>query len=308
MGYEFNLAFKLNLNLIKALHALLQEKNVSLAAEKCSVTQSAMSVSLKKLRAHFNDELLSRSQGNTFCLTPMAVDLVDKVQHVIDDCNQVFEHEQKFDPQEARATLTLGMPDYVGFILLPHLIPALASQAPGIDIVHVAVNDLTHVEAFHQYGLDFAIGDFRQAPEGLMTCRLFEDQGIIVGDSTHPIFRGEALTVTDLVQYPQVFVSLEKGVRENFILSMLREQGYDVDVKLITPHTLLALQVLPGTELLTNTVKGLALPLMGSLNLAWKPVPYTLRPYQAKLYWLSKDQRSPMHVWLRELIKNIVIA
>ena len=306
MSYEFNLAFKLNLNLFKALHALLQEKNVSLAAEKCGVTQSAMSVSLKKLRAHFNDELLSRSQGNTWCLTPMAVDLVEKVQHVIDDCNQVFEHEQRFDPKEARATLTLGMPDYVGFVLLPRLMSVLASQAPGIDIVHVAVNDLTHIETFHQYGLDFAIGDFRHAPDGLMTCRLFEDQGIIVGDSRHPIFRGEALTVIDLVQYPQVFVSLEKGVRENFILSMLREQGYDVDVKLITPHTLLALQVLTGTELLTNTVKGLAMPLMDTLNLAWKPVPYPLRSYQAKLYWLSRVQCSPMHVWLRDLIKELM--
>ena len=139
-----------------------------------------------------------------------------------------------------------------------------------------------------------------------MTSGLFDDQGIIVGDSSHPIFQQQELSVSDLVRYPQVFVSLERGVRENFILSMLLEQGYDVDVKLITPHTLLALQVLPGTMLLTNTVKRLAMPVMDALDLAWRPVPYTLRPYQAKLYWLSRVQRSPVHVWFRALLRELL--
>lgn len=52
----------LDLNLLKALDALLDEQNVTRAASKLNVTQPAMSCMLSRLRDAFNDLLVVRSQ------------------------------------------------------------------------------------------------------------------------------------------------------------------------------------------------------------------------------------------------------
>ena len=50
---------KLDLNLLVALDALLEESSVSRAADRVFITQSAMSNALGRLRRHFQDELIS---------------------------------------------------------------------------------------------------------------------------------------------------------------------------------------------------------------------------------------------------------
>ncbi|MBP9955753.1 MAG: LysR family transcriptional regulator, partial [Pseudomonas sp.] len=63
-----NLA-KINLNLLIALQALLEERNVTRAAQHLHVTQSALSKSLAQLRQLFDDPLLVRVE-NQLHLTP----------------------------------------------------------------------------------------------------------------------------------------------------------------------------------------------------------------------------------------------
>ena len=57
----------LDLNLLKALNALLQESSVSRAAQSVGLTQPAMSNALKRLREFYGDELLVRSNGGMEC-------------------------------------------------------------------------------------------------------------------------------------------------------------------------------------------------------------------------------------------------
>ena len=51
---------RFDLNLLRALDALLSERNVTRSAERLFVTQQAMSGSLGRLREYFDDELLVR--------------------------------------------------------------------------------------------------------------------------------------------------------------------------------------------------------------------------------------------------------
>src|SRR5207237_8068194 len=50
-----------DLNLLHALHALLEERHVTRAAKRCSLSQSAMSRALDRLRETFGDPLLVRT-------------------------------------------------------------------------------------------------------------------------------------------------------------------------------------------------------------------------------------------------------
>ena len=69
-----NLLHNLDLNLLRALHALLEEGNVLRAAARLALSQPAVSGMLARLRRVFDDPLLVRS-GQGMVLTPRAAAL-----------------------------------------------------------------------------------------------------------------------------------------------------------------------------------------------------------------------------------------
>ncbi|AJR08827.1 LysR family transcriptional regulator [Photobacterium gaetbulicola] len=60
-----------DLNLLKVLVVLLQEKNTRKAAERLGISQPAVSRALVKIRSHFDDPLFIR-QPRGLKLTPKA--------------------------------------------------------------------------------------------------------------------------------------------------------------------------------------------------------------------------------------------
>jgi DNA-binding transcriptional LysR family regulator len=90
----------LDLNLLVSLDALLEQRSVTRAAEQMGLSQPALSASLARLRRHFGDELLSRV-GNTYRLTPLAVQLRPRVRLALDGVERVFSAQPDFDPAES---------------------------------------------------------------------------------------------------------------------------------------------------------------------------------------------------------------
>lgn len=295
----------INLNLLKALDALLSEQNVSKAGGKVGVTQSAMSITLRQLRTIYRDDLLVRGPQGRMQLTVFAKKLAQPVREAMRQAEAVFVAYAPFETANAVRTFHIGMSDYIAFVLLPKLMRAITLTAPNIKIVQHAVNHMDSLRPFEDLNLDVVIGDFQSVPKSLKTTHLFSDHGVIVADKNHPALRGGKLTIQELLKFPQVFVALESQPEENFIAEMLKKAGHKVQISLMTPHTLIALQTLPGTQLMTNTVEKLAKPFIESLGLAMYETPYKLRKYHAKMYWHSRDHNDQGHRWLRELIKSM---
>ena len=123
-----NLA-RLDLNLVTALHALLEFQSVSLASRSVGRTQSAMSHSLSRLRDHFQDPLLVRD-GWSMRPTPFAERLRPKVQDAAAAIGALFEGEAAFDPAVSTRRIKLAAPDLCA-TLLSSLIANAARQSPG---------------------------------------------------------------------------------------------------------------------------------------------------------------------------------
>ncbi|RYE81151.1 MAG: LysR family transcriptional regulator, partial [Oxalobacteraceae bacterium] len=73
---------RLDLNLLVALDALLDEKKTTAAAQRLNVSQSAISGMLARLRLYFDDELLV-PVGRKLELTPLGRDLADPVRQLL---------------------------------------------------------------------------------------------------------------------------------------------------------------------------------------------------------------------------------
>src|SRR5690348_16363401 len=75
----------LDLNLLVALDALLQQRSVTRAAEQLGLSQPSLSASLARLRRHFDDPLLARA-GNEYRLTPLAAQLSERTRLALAGC------------------------------------------------------------------------------------------------------------------------------------------------------------------------------------------------------------------------------
>src|SRR6185436_1583862 len=116
-----------NLNLFVAFDALLAERSVSRAARRVGITQSAMSNSLRHLRALLGDPLFLRS-SHGIVPTPRALELAAPVREALRLLERALS-PRRFDPPTATRTFVLITSDYVEFVLLPRLVAQIGRQA-----------------------------------------------------------------------------------------------------------------------------------------------------------------------------------
>lgn len=123
---------KLDLNLLVALDALLQERSVSLAADRLHLSQSATSSALGRLRDYFEDDLLLL-KGRSMVVTPRGEELMGPVRSVLDQIRTTIAVAQPFDPAVSNRMIGLMASDYTVEVLLQRAMLEFAEEAPGIS-------------------------------------------------------------------------------------------------------------------------------------------------------------------------------
>ncbi|MDO6966140.1 LysR family transcriptional regulator [Rhizobium alvei] len=124
---------RLDLNLLVALDAFLMERNVTRAAERLRISQSAASGALARLREYFGDELLIQV-GRKMVLTERARLLEDAVQSVLRQIDSTVVRRPVFDMETQKRTIRIVASDYVEIVYLSSLISRLSNEAPGLKL------------------------------------------------------------------------------------------------------------------------------------------------------------------------------
>ena len=150
------LRFKqLDLNLLVALDALLQERNISRAAEKVHLSQPAMSNALARLREYFGDELLT-PMGRQMVLTPRAESLQQPVREILLRVDSDVVAPAVFDPATSIRSFSMLVSDFTTTVFMPPLLRALYARAPGVQI-HLRPQARTPHELLEEGEADFLI-------------------------------------------------------------------------------------------------------------------------------------------------------
>ena len=146
---------RIDLNLLVAFQVLMQEKNVTRAAERLFVTQPAMSKTLNRLRNLLDDELFVRS-AHGLTPTPKTLKLEKPVSDVLNQLTELMVINQEFDPANTAATIsiaTLGTSATVG---LPSFLNRLRIEAPKIMLLSQNIGS-RYEERLRSGSLDFAM-------------------------------------------------------------------------------------------------------------------------------------------------------
>jgi DNA-binding transcriptional LysR family regulator len=198
---------RLDLNLLVALEALLEERSVSRAAERLFITQSAMSKTLGRLRELFDDPLFVR-RGAGMLPTPRAEQLATQLPAVLLSVQEVFAPLQ-FDPLTYSGQFNLLVQGHMGVWFLPMLLERFARKAPRMRLSAVSRVEGA-VEQLSTGKLDFLLQAERHSyPEDLRLTTIGYAPPTILARKGHPL-EGQEITWEGVMRYPHVQLMIDE--------------------------------------------------------------------------------------------------
>ncbi len=242
-----NLA-RIDLNLLVLFEAVLEELHVARAAARLHVSPSAVSHGLGRLRRLMNDPLFLK-QPKGVVPTERARLLAVPIAEILERAREVIESAEAFDPRHSRRRFVLGAPDGASAVLLPPLLAELRATAPGIDlgVRNLVGNFEAAFTALDRRELDLAVLPLREMPARFSSCKLYDEDFVIVRRAGHPA-RGK-LTLAGYCSAPHLVVS-SSGDPQGPIDAELAKRGKSRRVVLTVSNFMHALAIVAESDLM----------------------------------------------------------
>lgn len=291
---------RLNLNDLVALDALLTERHITRAAARSSISQSAMSHTLARLRGVLGDPLLVRGVGG-MVLTPRAARLAGVVRRTLAELEHALFDEPAFDPMTSTRTFTIACVDLIAPSILIPLAAVMERDAPHIRVVMQPLRADHVCEQLERDEIDLAIVG-PEPSEGMVRRVLYHDEIVCVVRTGHPVLRrpwNAATFATLRHMYVDPHGSGSFGFEELFAAS-----GIQLDVALRLPYFIAGPIVAAFSELALLSPRRLANAMGRDFPLRVLPLPaaMALPPLPVSKIWHPKREADPALRWLRETI------
>ena len=291
---------KLDLNLLIALEALLEEASVGRAAHRVALSQPAMSHSLGRLRNLLGDPLLVRV-GARMRLTTRGEALRYPVKEVLARARDLLVSAH-FDAASSTRTFRLFLSDYAADLLLPPLVQQLQVQAPG-----VAVRTQTGIGALDPLQLaaavDLAVSCVPDRFTGFYQQRLFTDRDALAVRRGHLLLK-RSVSPDIFLQAGHVAVVGPEFAADP-VDDWLRKEGQKRNIVLTVPHYLQAMQVVAESDLMAVIPERLIRAHAAALDLEVAAVPLDVGTFDEYVLHPVTGHADPGSVWLRGLLQGV---
>jgi DNA-binding transcriptional LysR family regulator len=290
---------RLDLNLLVSLDALLRQRSVTRAAAEMGLSQPALSASLARLRRHFDDELLTRV-GNSYRLTPLAVQLQDLVRVALSGVERVFGAQPGFDPARSRREFSVLASDYVVVVLGDVLARLFAEEAPHARLRFAATSpELVDRAEQVLLGTDLLL-----LPHGIVTDlphrELYRDEWVCVVSADNTAV-DTGLTVRHLETLPWVTV-YHGPTAATAAARQMRMLGIEPHVQVVTESFLTVPGLVAGSDRIALLQRGLVDLLPLDTGIRALPVPFEAGPLVEAMWWHPVYDDDPEHRYLRDLV------
>jgi LysR family transcriptional regulator, hydrogen peroxide-inducible genes activator len=173
----------MSLTELKFIVAVAQERNFRRAAEKCFVTQPALSLAIKKLEEELNVIIFERSRSDV-TMTEIGAKIVEQAEKVLEETARIKQLAE-LGKNQLKGALKLGMIHSVGPYLLPEIIPILRKSAPEMPL-EVEENLTANLETQLKNGvIDAVIIALPFDVPGLQYRALYDEEFDVVIPSHH---------------------------------------------------------------------------------------------------------------------------
>jgi len=294
---------RIDLNLLVALQVLIQEKNVTRAAERLFVTQPAMSKTLNRLRNLLDDELFVRS-SHGLIPTPKTLELEKPVDKILGELTDLMVTKAEFDPTNSSATIsvaTLGASSSVG---MPSFLDRLRHEAPELLLISQNI-DRRWEERLRSGNLDFAIVAKNKFSDDLVTHKLMDIRPVIYMRKDHPLAKEETVSVEQRQEFQHMamyFPNFE-STRED-MKKLFSSFGIRSKVPFLTTNLIMCLETLLSTDMVLIASDRLRESSLVRDHFVQKKLVglIDLKIDALSLVQHVRTQNSPLHQWLTNLI------
>jgi DNA-binding transcriptional LysR family regulator len=294
-------------NLLVALSALLEERNLTRAGERLAMSPAAVSRALRRLRTHYGDALLVRS-GRGLALTDLGRELLEPAREAVSCADALLEHPRTYDPAVRPVTFTAAMSDYAMSVLGGPLVALFAERAPecsiSIDIVRATSEQMDGDLLRHDITvgpLDFDLPGRKQP--------IFADELVCVLSSDNPLLEDGALSADSLRLISQASVEYSWRVPGLHPLEdALARAGVPERRVVLQVSSLLSLPyAIAGTSMCAFVPSLLAKRCAGTLGLSIARTPVAPVAVVEAAHWHPRRAADPALAWLLGLLHDVAV-
>jgi DNA-binding transcriptional LysR family regulator len=286
-----------DLNLLHALYALLEERHVSHAAKRSFLSQPAMSRALDRLRETFGDPLLVRT-GRVYERTPRGERVLRELESIMGRLAAMVQGEE-FYPARSQERFRVAMTDHGSTILLPALLERVRKAAPHARL-EISAWSTQAYEDVVAGRIDLALSA-EAVPPTLESEVIFNLDFVCLVGSTQPV-RKRRFTLKQYLQLPHALVETLGG-QQTMVDRPLAQLGVKRRVALRLPFFLPAIFAIVKTDLVLTVPRKLA-KITGPLaGLRVVEPPREIKAFPYFIAWHSRLSTEPAHAWFRDQVR-----
>jgi DNA-binding transcriptional LysR family regulator len=294
----------IDLKLLAVIGELHRTRSVSQAAERLDLSQSTISMSLAKLRKHFNDPLFVRTSTGMEP-TPHATELIFMLQKAEILLQSALGHHVVFDPQQSDRVFRLQSTDIAQVTLLPKLMQRLKTIAPGIGI-HLGRIAPDTSKLLESGDLDLAVGFIPPMGAGFCQQRLFKERFICAVRKGHPRIE-KTLSVKQFEIETHLAIATS-GTGHGIVEKTLEAKKIRRTVGLTVPSFLGIATIITTSDYIAILPEKLGRHLASAANIQTLPLPFEVPPYYIMQHWHERYSQDPANRWLRTVMADLFLA
>ncbi|MBK8972042.1 MAG: LysR family transcriptional regulator [Hahellaceae bacterium] len=305
---------RVDLNQLVHLDVLLRELNVTKAANHLGITQPAMSNSLKRLRALFDDPLLVRTSEG-MAPTELALEIQPAIREILFNIERVIKPDRDFD-LNSRRTFRIMASDYAESTLIPEVLAVVRRQAPNITLDVLTPSDVSF-EDVEQGRVDMAINRFDTIPQSFHQKTLWWDSFSCLMSAENPLVHD--FTLENYLAASHIWVSKtgfgvgvgvnpEDVQRLGWVDEALVKLGAKRQISVFTRHYQVAMLLAKQHDLVATLPSRVARLKSESDKLVLKPPPFEIEEIELKMAWSPLLHHNAGHQWLRKVISDVAGA
>lgn len=291
---------RVNLNHLISLDILLAECSVTRAAERCFITQTAMSAILKQLRELFDDPLLVK-QGNKLNPTAKALYLHPRVKQAIQNIQLIFKDDD-FNPATSEKNFNLMVSTHGEYTIVPKLLSFLSIHGPGLTVKVIPFNENENFETTLLNDVDLLIAGIDKLDAKDILCEpLFKENLVVFMRKENPLVDKE-LTKADYISSKHIAVRYETKKHQIYLEEKLNRLGLIRDIQYTLPSLISAIELVANTDCLATLPEFLTNSLKGSHKIIAKKLPVSIDNDYVNLFYHQTRQQAKSFQWLVNVI------
>jgi DNA-binding transcriptional LysR family regulator len=288
--------------LLTVFDEIYKTRSVSRAGENLSLPQTTVSLSLARLRRHFNDPLFVRT-GTGMMPTPFAVTLVQPLRQAM-EILRIAQLQATFDPARSSRKFFIAMTDISHLEFLPALINKVSKLAPDVQVEVLRITAGTPMQ-LEAGDADLAIGFMPELEAGFYQQKLFDQTFACVVRRDHP--RVKKSVTAEIFEREKHVVITAPGTGHDLVERTLSQRRFNRKVALSLPTLPGVGNLLANTDLVATVPERVAQMLVGIAKVKSLPPPFKFPSFSIKQHWHERFHQDAANRWLRSTVADLFL-